>query len=113
MHMHHMYIHACILAACVFGDPHIVTLDGHKYTFNGKGEFVLIETPDNSFTLQGRMTQLEDEALGTVFTALVAHQVEGATRRTVEFQVTGQGDLEVLVDRVRVNFAEMPEQDFQ
>ena len=28
------------------GDPHLVTLDGHKYTFNGRGEFTLTETSD-------------------------------------------------------------------
>lgn len=36
----------------MFGDPHMVTLDGLKYTFNGKGEFTLIETTNNSFSLQ-------------------------------------------------------------
>ena len=41
----------------MFGDPHIVTLDGYQYTFNGKGEFILVETLDGSFTLQGRMTE--------------------------------------------------------
>jgi len=39
--------------ACVYGDPYIITLDGHKYTFNGNGEFILIKTPDDSFSLQG------------------------------------------------------------
>ena len=35
------------------GDPHITTLDDVTYTFNGHGEFVLIEDTDNSnFTLQ-------------------------------------------------------------
>ena len=49
-----MYKHAL---ACVFGDPHLITLDLHKYTFNGYGEYMLIETVDNSFTLQGRMVE--------------------------------------------------------
>jgi hypothetical protein len=39
------------------GDPHIVTLDGVMWTFNGFGEFFLIRTKvDNAeFRLQGRM----------------------------------------------------------
>lgn len=109
--------------ACIFGDPHIVTLDGHKYTFNGKGEFTLIETHDNSFMLQGRMEQAmniqnNNASLGTVFTAIVAYQAPrrgrtGGAGRTVEFQVNGQGDLDILVDKMRVNFADLSVQDFQ
>ena len=49
---------------------------------------------------------------GTVFTSIVAHQ-EGAMDRTVEFQVSRQGDLDVLVDGVRVNFADSSEQNFR
>ena len=101
----------------MFGDPHIVTLDGLKYTFNGKGEFTLVETHDNGFTLQGRMQQPqnEDNVPGTVFTAIVAHQARaGGGGTTVQFEVNGQGDLDVLVDRsIRVNFAELSEQTFQ
>jgi len=29
----------------------MVTLDGFKYTFNGKGEFTLVEHEDELFTL--------------------------------------------------------------
>lgn len=72
----------CVVA-CIYGDPHIVTLDGFKYTFNGFGEYILIETPDESFTLQGRMVvpsggNLPPGILATVFTAIVAR--EGLSR---------------------------------
>lgn len=102
----------------MYGDPHIVTLDGHKYTFNGKGEFTLVETHDASFTLQGRMEQAvagnKTAVTGTVFTSIVAQQVEGeAKRRSVEFQVNSQGSLDVLVDGKMVNFADFPDQNFQ
>ena len=62
----------------MFGDPHLLTLDGHQYIFNGRGEFILIETRDDRFTLQGRMIPAENEdgaeSLGTVFSAIVAKQ---------------------------------------
>ncbi len=100
----------------MFGDPHIVTLDNHKYTFNGKGEFTLVETADQTFTLQGRMEQpmsSSNATLGTVFTAIVAHQVVGTVSRTVEFQVNEQEGLDMLVDGVLVDFSDLLEQNFQ
>ncbi|CAD5126546.1 unnamed protein product [Dimorphilus gyrociliatus] len=39
-----------------FGDPHFITIDGFKYTFNGLGEFYLItyEESNNLLMVQGR-----------------------------------------------------------
>ena len=66
-----------------------MTLDLHKYTFNGKGEFVLIETNDQSFTLQGRMievkTSLGSVADATVFSACVAKEKSSST---VQFEIS-------------------------
>lgn len=43
----------------MFGDPHITTLDGANYTFNGLGDFLLVRAQDrnSSFQLQGRTAQ--------------------------------------------------------
>ena len=30
------------IPATVFGDPHVYTFDGLEYTFNGKGEYVMV-----------------------------------------------------------------------
>ena len=76
------------------GDPHLLTLDGHQYTFNGRGEFILIETRDDRFTLQGRMIPAENddgtESLGTVFSAIVAKQYDSDV---VEFRASVFGVL--------------------
>ena len=76
------------------GDPHLLTLDGHQYTFNGRGEFILIETRDDRFTLQGRMIPAENEdgteSLGTVFSAIVAKQYDSDV---VEFRASNIGVL--------------------
>uniref|UniRef100_A0ABM0M9L1 Protein mesh-like n=1 Tax=Saccoglossus kowalevskii TaxID=10224 RepID=A0ABM0M9L1_SACKO len=53
-----------------FGDPHLKTLDGLSYTFNGYGEFTLIDINNRGFTLQGRMAPLADNSDATVFTAM-------------------------------------------
>ena len=98
--------------AFVIGDPHIVTLDGLKYTFNGKGEFVLIETVDANFALQGRMVDATDQdgnpARATIFSAIAARQSDSAT---VQFEISRRG-LDALVDGERVEFEDLPVQTF-
>ena len=88
-------------------------MDGLKYTFNGKGEFVLIETEDGSFTMQGRMepakTAENQNALGTVFTAIVAIQHE--TNTTVQFEIRTKG-VKVSVENEFINFDEIKEMKF-
>ena len=49
-----------------FGDPHITTLDGFPYTFNGIGEYVLARSVDDDIEFQGRTTLVENSE-GTVF----------------------------------------------
>ena len=41
----------------MFGDPHFVTFDGFNYTFNGMGEFTMVEESRSGFELQGRTEQ--------------------------------------------------------
>ncbi|XP_052236237.1 uncharacterized protein LOC127848005 isoform X4 [Dreissena polymorpha] len=61
-----------------WGDPHMSTLDGMNYTFNGLGEYVLlsIETSHVTFSLQARTERAvkEDGNLSdaTIFTAFAA-----------------------------------------
>ncbi|CAH1802267.1 unnamed protein product, partial [Owenia fusiformis] len=56
-----------------WGDPHVRTLDGKTYTFNGLGEYTLIQTTDDYFTLQGRTSRAVTSngtiTKATVFTA--------------------------------------------
>ena len=62
-----------------YGDPHIRTLDGFQYTFNGLGEYTLVETTHGNFSLQGRTAKARDangtETDATVFSAFVAKDV--------------------------------------
>lgn len=68
-----------------FGDPHIGTLDGGQYTFNGYGEYTMMKLDAGSvnFELQAR-TDLTSNANGTtinatIFSAFVAKDQTGAT----------------------------------
>ena len=100
----------------MFGEPHMVTLDGLKYTFNGKGEFTLIETADNSFTLQGRMIAATDSdgntVDATVFSALVAEQ-SGSDVVQFELSDRSQRGIDVLVNGERVDLEAIPEQEYR
>ena len=67
-----------------FGDPHIVTLDGNNYTFNGYGEYTMLTISKNAiqFDFQAR-TDLATTANGTVinatiFSAFVAQDQTGS-----------------------------------
>ncbi|CAH1789481.1 unnamed protein product, partial [Owenia fusiformis] len=64
--------------AWFWGDPHVRTLDGKTYTFNGLGEYWLIKTTDDYFTLQGRtsraLTSNGTATRATVFTAFAAKE---------------------------------------
>ncbi|XP_045514585.1 protein mesh isoform X3 [Pieris brassicae] len=54
--------------AGVFGDPHIVTFDDLQYTFNGKGEYVLVrvDEPQLKLDVQGRFEQVSRNIYGPV-----------------------------------------------
>ena len=100
------------LSAFARGDPHMVTLDGYKYTFNGRGEYVLLETADNSFVLQGRMIQATGENVtsvpATVFSAIVAKE-NGSD--IVQFEVNRNGTLLAIVSGELIEF-DITEQEF-
>ncbi|XP_025082446.1 uncharacterized protein LOC112557056 isoform X3 [Pomacea canaliculata] len=73
-----------------WGDPHIKTLDGGEYTFNGWGEYIMfsVMTTGTNCTLQGRtgLAETENGTLtnATVFTAFGAE--ENGVRVFVELQ---------------------------
>ena len=87
------------------------------YTFNGFGEFVLIETTDDSFTLQGRMTLAQDEEgnfiSATAFSAIVAREMDSDT---VQLQLLDSeiidDEIDALVNGELIDFEGLPNQHF-
>lgn len=74
----------------VFGDPHFVTFDNLDYTFNGKGEFVLVRSMEEKYGLdvQGRFEQLPMSAYGEVrATQLTAVVARGNSSTAIEVRL--------------------------
>ena len=83
-----------------------MTLDGHQYTFNGKGEYTYLETIDGSFTSQCRLEQAvgRDGTItqATVFTAIVA---KTNISDVVQMEVINDSEIEVHVNGVMLDFS--------
>ena len=81
---------ACILGGGE-GDPHFLTLDGLSYSFNGRGEFVLIRATE--FELQGRTERpMIDGSLSyaTVFVSVVGQQ-KSPSSDVIEIKINSAG----------------------
>ena len=78
-----------IISAWFWGDPHIGTFDGLQYTFNGRGEYILITTNEvGGFEVQGRASIATDASLNpinaTVFSAFVGEESSSGAKVQVE-----------------------------
>lgn len=99
-------------AATVFGDPHIYTFDDLPYTFNGKGEFVLVRVDSvrHKLDVQGRFEQISPnymkEAKGSMLTAVAARDnvssVVEVRQRPID--AIWRYHLDVIVDGQRIYF---------
>ncbi|XP_078060256.1 mucin-4-like [Mustelus asterias] len=93
--------------AMMLGDPHFTTLDGHTYTFNGLGDFVLlnVKKPNNNtiFKLHGRTVQT-GAALATNFMAFAAQH----ETTTVQMILKGNDSIDVLLNNHTVQFVSSP-----
>ncbi|XP_022089140.1 sushi domain-containing protein 2-like isoform X2 [Acanthaster planci] len=78
--------------AITAGDPHLVTLDGVEYTFNGVGEYTMLETCNGSFVMQARMAVLQGVP-ATVLTALAAH--DAGTSDQIQVEVSDRRGMDV------------------
>ena len=74
------------LLAWFWGDPHINTLDGRMYTFNGLGEYTLVQLGDQ-FELQAR-TDIVPGTTATQFTACAMASPTNGTRVEVSYRAS-------------------------
>ena len=69
-----------------FGDPHFVSVDKNNFTFNGIGEYRLLESPSKLLNIQSRLVQYEDTS-GSVMSAIAIQQ------GNIDIQVEAEGSL--------------------
>ena len=97
----------------------MVTLDGYRYTFNGHGEFTMLESVDDFLTVQARMVEppvfgsndsnATLSGRGTVITAIAARHKESDT---VQFEMIDD-ELIALVNGDIVELNELSEYQYQ
>ncbi|KAL4681861.1 hypothetical protein H8959_007338 [Pygathrix nigripes] len=101
--------------ASAFGDPHFVTFDGTNFTFNGRGEYVLLEAVLTDLRVQaraqpGRMSN----GTQTRGTGLTAVAVQEGNSDVVEVRLAnGTRGLEVLLNQEVLSFAEQSWMDLK
>lgn len=76
------------------GDPHITTLDGKTFTFNGAGEFLMASTTLHNVTIQARMEVFGDTG-ASVYSALVIQTNDSAK---IQVQRSNMNETLILVD---------------
>ncbi|ETO18967.1 sushi domain containing 2, partial [Reticulomyxa filosa] len=102
------------LCSWVQGDAHLITLDGHNYTFNGIGNYYLIK--HHRFEMGGQLTKI---GCGSMLTAIairiIANNSNGEKDVVIEvqsgdgtsgLQVYYNGDLMLLPVQTHLQFAD-------
>ncbi|XP_057603219.1 sushi domain-containing protein 2 isoform X2 [Hippopotamus amphibius kiboko] len=101
--------------ASAFGDPHFVTFDGTNFTFNGRGEYVLLEASGTDLRVQARaQTRMTPEGSQDRGTGLTAVAVQEGGSDVVEVRLReGAGALQVLVNQEVLSFEEQSWMDLK
>ncbi|NXD40190.1 SUSD2 protein, partial [Copsychus sechellarum] len=94
-------------AASAFGDPHFLTFDGLNFTFNGLGEYTLVESDLTGLAVQGRTQQaLFPNGTGALGTGLSAVAMRENSSDVIEVRYSEDFSLEVLLNQRVLSFSE-------
>ncbi|XP_061888061.1 sushi domain-containing protein 2-like isoform X1 [Entelurus aequoreus] len=97
--------HEMRLVAVVFGDPHFITFDGVRYSFNGKGEYRLLTSAGKGLAVQGRTEPVNGTAVNATKLSSVA--MKEASSDVIEVRLLpGHSRLQVLQNQKSILFNE-------
>ncbi|XP_019520929.1 PREDICTED: sushi domain-containing protein 2 [Hipposideros armiger] len=101
--------------ASAFGDPHFVTFDGANFTFNGHGEYVLLEAMLTNLSVQARaQPRTRPDGTQDRGTGLTAVAVQEGNSDIVEVRLAGgTGTQQVLLNQEVLSFAEQKWMDLK
>ncbi|XP_031574157.1 mucin-like protein isoform X2 [Actinia tenebrosa] len=91
----------------MWGDPHFVTLDGKNYTFNGLGEYVMLDAKNGFFQLQARTRLAKGDGTATVFCAAV---VKERNTSKVQVNLERQGNMTLFIDEEILDYYSLTNQ---
>nr|XP_030141957.3 sushi domain-containing protein 2 isoform X3 [Taeniopygia guttata] len=101
-------------AASAFGDPHFLTFDGLNFTFNGLGEYTLVESDLTSLRVQGRTQQAHfSNGTGARGTGLSAVAMQENNSDVIEVRYSEDLHLEVLLNQRVPSFSEQTWMDLK
>ena len=87
------------------GDPHFITLDGKHYTFNGLGEYVLLDMHNGEFIIQIQTKQATNQdGIPIKATSMSIIAMRQRNRPTVQAQLDSIDGIAVLVENEFNNF---------
>ncbi|XP_078693760.1 mucin-like protein [Branchiostoma floridae x Branchiostoma belcheri] len=88
-----------------WGDPHITTLDGVRYAFNGLGEYVVLDV-DGVYMIQGRTALAKGSSRATVFSAIATRQTNHSA---IQVNLIGESGLKLFVNNSEVDLPVLSE----
>ncbi|XP_038044295.1 sushi domain-containing protein 2-like [Patiria miniata] len=86
------------------GDPHLTSLDGYKFTFNGAGEFLMASSAVHNLTFQARMERYRNTN-ASVYTAFVLQTNDSSK---VQVQMSNMNETLILVDGEPLRLDSLP-----
>ena len=101
-----------LLSGWVIGDPHFITFDGTKYTFNGFGEFTLLRTHSNEFVVQGRMEPFPDSSSGSILTSIAVKYLQYRINIVTNEVGMNAGGMDVYLNDTHVTMDYLPRMPF-
>ncbi|XP_035686822.1 mucin-like protein [Branchiostoma floridae] len=76
-------------------DPHFTTMDGVSYTFNGLGEYVIVDVDNGLYQVQGRTALAQGSSHATVISAVAINE---RGKLPIQTNIVGNSSLDLYIN---------------